>query len=137
MPKNDDESSAQIRHRVLDAAQRIVIHEIAGGADHEEVTDVLIEDDFGRSPRISTTDDNGKRMLFLCGFRAAGGDGLARADFALSESLVAGLQATESLIWSDGWSGLDSAAIAQPLRAMAAIKVSLQGFSFIIERETD
>src|SRR5512133_3088760 len=105
MSKNNDESRSKMIHRVLDAPKRIVIHQIAGRADDEEVPNVLIENDFGRRPRISAAHNNGKWMLVLRGFRAAGGDRFAGTHFALGESLVAGLQATESLIGSDGWRG--------------------------------
>src|SRR5882724_2309791 len=104
MPENNDESCSKMVHCVLDAPQRMIIHQVAGSADDEEVPDALIKNYFGRRPRISAPDDDGKGMLFLRGFGAAGGDGLARANFVLSKSLVAGFQATESLIGSDGWS---------------------------------
>jgi hypothetical protein len=65
MPQNDDETCAKMLDRVLDATQGIIIHQIAGRADDEEVPDVLIENDFGRRPRIGASNDNGKRMLFL------------------------------------------------------------------------
>ena len=105
MPENNDESCSKMVHCVLDAPQRMIIHQVAGSADDEEVPDALIKNYFGRRPRISAPDDDGKGMLFLRGFGAAGGDGLARADFVLSKSLVARLQTTDSLIGSDGWSG--------------------------------
>src|SRR6266550_8531389 len=103
MPKNNDESCSKMVDCVLDAAQRIVIHQIAGRANDEEVPDVLIENDFGRGARISAADDDGKRMLVLRGFRAARGDRFASAHFALSKALVAGLQTTKSLVGCHGW----------------------------------
>ena len=102
VPKNNDESCSKMIHRVLDTAQRIVIHQITSRTNHKEISDALIKNDFGCRPRISATDDDGKWMLVLRGFRATGGDGLAGAHFALSEALVAGLQAAESLVGCNG-----------------------------------
>ena len=89
-------------HRVLDASQGVVVNLSAGCADDKEVSDVLIKDDLGRRPRISATDNNGKRMLILRRFRAASGNRFADAHFALSKAIVAGLQAGESLIGRNG-----------------------------------
>ena len=75
MPENNNESCSKVAYRVLDASQRIVIHQVAGRPDNEEVTDALIENDFRPRPRICATHDNCKWMLVLCCLRAAlGGD---------------------------------------------------------------
>src|SRR6266446_673905 len=103
MPENNDEPCSKMVYRVLDASQRIVIHQITGCADDEEVSDVLIKNDFGRRPRISAPHDDREWMLVLRGCRTTSGDGLAGADFTLGEARVAGLQATQSLIGSDRW----------------------------------
>ena len=58
MPKNNDESCSKMVHRVLDAAERIVIYQIAGRANDEEISDVLIKDDFRRGPRISAANND-------------------------------------------------------------------------------
>src|SRR3977135_1185982 len=98
MPENNDESCSKMLHRVLDAPQRMIIHQISGRANDEEVTNGLIKNNFGRRARISASDNDGKRMLVLRGFGAAGGGRLARADLASSKSLVARLQTAESII---------------------------------------
>ena len=76
---------AEMFYCVLDAAQGIIIDQISGGPDDKKVPDALIEDDFGSGPRISASDDDGKRMLRLRGGGAARGHRLARAHFTLSE----------------------------------------------------
>ena len=87
--------------RVLDAAEGVIIHQIARGADDEELPDALIEDDLRRGPRICASHNDGKRMLRLRGGRTALGDRLARAHLALSEALVPGLQTAEGLVGGD------------------------------------
>jgi hypothetical protein len=92
-------------HRILNAAQGIIIDQISGGPNDKKVTDALIEDYFGRSPRIRASHNDGKRMLRLRSGGAALSHRLARAHLALSESLVPSLQTAESLIGRDRWSG--------------------------------
>jgi hypothetical protein len=87
-----------VAYRVLDAAQRIIIYEIAGCADDEEVPDALIENNFRRCARIGATDDDRKGVLVLRSFRAASGDRLAGAYFAAGKALVARFQSRESVI---------------------------------------
>ena len=101
MPENNDEPDAEMFDPVLDTAQRIVIHQIARRPNDEKIPDILIEDDFGRGPRIGASDNNGERMLRLRRFRAARRDRFARAYFTGREPLVAGLQTTESVIGCD------------------------------------
>src|SRR3977135_3030817 len=69
--KNNDETDAQMLDRVFDTAKSVVIDQIAGRADDNEVANVLIEDDLGCGPRISASDNDGKWMMRLRRFRAA------------------------------------------------------------------
>src|SRR5438477_13040703 len=48
VPKNDNESCSKMVHCVLNTSQPILIHQIAGRADNEEVTNGLIKNDLGR-----------------------------------------------------------------------------------------
>ncbi len=48
---------------IFDAAETMVVRKIACGADHKEVADVLVEDEFRRGAGIGATDHNGERML--------------------------------------------------------------------------
>ena len=98
MPENNDESCAKIRHPVFDSAQRIVIHQIPGGPDNEEISDTLIENNFRRGARIGATDYNGKWMLVLCRFCAPCRDRFAGAFLTIGESFVARFQSGEGVV---------------------------------------
>ena len=63
--QNDNQACAQVRHRVLDAAQGMVVDQIASGANDEKITKVLVEDQLGRSAGIGACDNDGERMLRL------------------------------------------------------------------------
>jgi hypothetical protein len=101
MAEDNYESGAEMLHRVLDAAQRIVIDQIAGDANDKQVSDALVEDDFGSGPRIRASYDDGERLLPLGGGGTARGNRLARAHLALREALIPGRQTAESLIGGD------------------------------------
>src|SRR6266436_2919898 len=63
--ENHDQARAQVRHCVLDAAQRMVVDQIPSRANDEKVTQVLIEDQLGRSAGIGASENDGERVLFL------------------------------------------------------------------------
>src|SRR5260370_29726973 len=65
MTQNYDQACARVRHRVFDAAQRVVVDQIASRANDEKVTQVLVEDQLGRSAGISASDNDGERVLCL------------------------------------------------------------------------
>lgn len=48
---------------VFDAAQLQIADEVARCADHEEVAQAFIEDDFGRNTAIRAADNHCKRVL--------------------------------------------------------------------------
>ena len=50
MAEDNDEPDAQMFDRVLDTPKRIVIYQISGSPNDEEVPDSLVEDNFGGRP---------------------------------------------------------------------------------------
>ena len=56
MTQNYNQARAQVRDPVFDGAQRIVVDQIARRANDEKVTQVLIEDQLGRSAGIIQAD---------------------------------------------------------------------------------
>ena len=85
MPEHDDEPRAKVLHRVFNAAQRVIIHEVARRAHNKQVADVLVEDDFRRRARIRAANDDGKRMLSLGSLRAARRGRFARLTVAFAK----------------------------------------------------
>ena len=61
--EHDDEPRAEPRRRELDAAHLRRCDDVAGNADHEQIAETLIEDDFGRHARIGTAEDDRERHL--------------------------------------------------------------------------
>src|SRR5438876_10728365 len=79
MTQDHDQARAQVRDCVFDAAQRMVVDQIASRANDEKVTQVLVEDQLRRNARIGASDDDGERVLRLrrlrptrCGWLALG-----------------------------------------------------------------
>jgi hypothetical protein len=56
MTQNYNQARAQVRHPVFDGAQRMVVDQIARRANDEKVTQVLVEDQLGRSAGIIQAD---------------------------------------------------------------------------------
>src|ERR1700719_3599232 len=65
MTQNHDQACAQVRDSVLDGAQRMVVDQIASRANNEKVTQVLVEDQLGRSARIGASENDGEGVLLL------------------------------------------------------------------------
>ena len=63
--QDDDQPRAEMVDGIFNAPQAMVVDQVAGRADHEQVADVLVEDQFRRGPRVGTTDDDRKGMLGL------------------------------------------------------------------------
>ena len=102
--ENNDQTHAEMFDRVFDAAQSVVIDEVAGVPNHEKVPDVLVEDDFWRCAGVCATEDDGKRMLRLCGLRTLGRRGLAFGDFAAGKTGITLFEFGERDIRADGGS---------------------------------
>src|SRR5262245_55502214 len=66
MAQYEHQRSVQDGHGVLDAAQHLCTDCVPGGADNEEVTETLIEDDLGGQPRVRTAEDHCEGIL-ACG----------------------------------------------------------------------
>ena len=107
--ENDYQTHAEMFDRVLDAAQSVVIDDVAGVPNHEKVSDVLIEDDFWRCAGVCAAEDDGKRMLRLGGLRTLGRRGLACGNFAAGKTGITVFKFGERGIRADGgraeWSG--------------------------------
>jgi len=73
---------------VLNAAEGVIIYEIACGTHDKQIANSLIENDFGRRAGIRATDNNCEWMLSLRRCRALLCGWFARTDFVLAEALV-------------------------------------------------
>ena len=104
--KNDHQTHAEMFDRILDAAQSVVIDEVAGVPNHEKVPDVLVEDDFWRCAGICAAENDGKRMLCLGGLCTLGRRGLAFGDFAAGKTGITLFEFSERGICADGRSFL-------------------------------
>src|SRR5438034_6672564 len=101
---NNDETGAEMVHCVFDAAETVVIDQVACGADHEKVADVVIEDEFGRSARVGAAHYDGKGALRLRGFRSFGGIRFALRHLMGGETGIAFLEIGERGLDTDGGS---------------------------------
>ena len=63
MPKHHDQRRVENLHRVFEAGETIVIDEIAGETNDEEITGRLIESKLWRDARVGAAQDRGDRML--------------------------------------------------------------------------
>ena len=98
---NNDETGAEMVHCVFDAAETVVIDQVARGADHEKVADVVIEDEFRRGARVGAGDDDGKGALRLRGFGSFGGVRFALRHLMGGETGVALFKVREGGIGTD------------------------------------
>src|SRR6266581_6575665 len=89
MTQNHYQACAQVRDCVFDTAQRMVVDQIARGADHEKVPDVLVEDDFGSCAGVRAAENNGERVLLLGCLCAPGGGGFALGYLTRGKSEIA------------------------------------------------
>ena len=55
--------AATVSHRVFDAAQSVLVHQIPGGANHEQLAQIGIKEEFRTGPGVCAADDDGIRML--------------------------------------------------------------------------
>ena len=79
----------------------MIINKVAGIPDHEEVANVLIEDDLGRSTGIRAADDDGKGVLSLRGFGSFCGSLLGGRDFASGKAGISFLEFCERVLRAD------------------------------------
>ena len=63
MAEHHNEACSEVFDRVFNAAQGVIVDQIAGIPGHKKIPDVLIEDNLGRSARIGADHNNGERML--------------------------------------------------------------------------
>ena len=74
MAEDNHQTGAKVFNRVLDASQRVVVHKVSRGTDHEKIAQILIKNDLRGCARIGASDYHGKGVLGLGG----GGAGLGR-----------------------------------------------------------
>jgi hypothetical protein len=60
---DDEQRRVQVFGRVLDARKDGIVGDVARDADGKQVTETLIEDDFGWHPRVGAAQDHGVRVL--------------------------------------------------------------------------
>ena len=89
MAQHDNEAGTEVFDRVFDAAQGVLIDQVASRADHKKVAEVLVENNFRRSAGVGTTQDDGKRVLRLGDFSSFGGGGLAGGNLAVGKAIIA------------------------------------------------
>ena len=70
--EDDNKASVKPGSRELDAADLRGRDDVAGDADDEEVTEALVEDEFGWDPGIGASQDDGKWLLRRGEFDATG-----------------------------------------------------------------
>src|SRR3954469_25351647 len=72
MPQYQNQFCVEVFHCIFDAAQPVVIGDVARYADNEQVTQSLIKDKFGSDPRVGATEDYGEWMLTSFQFLTTG-----------------------------------------------------------------
>src|SRR5215475_12923574 len=99
VPQHQNQADTKVLDRVFDASPAFVVDDVACHAQYEEITESLVEYNFGRHTRIGATDDNGKRMLALCNFRATlcGLTGMLKATARVA--FIAFLEFGDGLCW--------------------------------------
>jgi hypothetical protein len=63
MAQNDHQAGAKLLCREFNAANLGRRHDVTGDADHEQIAETLIEDDFHGNARIGTAQHGGKGLL--------------------------------------------------------------------------
>ena len=63
--EDHDQRHPEHADAVLEGAQDGVVDDLAGGADHEDVAEAQVEDDFGGEPGVRAAEDDGERVLVL------------------------------------------------------------------------
>jgi hypothetical protein len=102
---DNDEAGAEMVHCVFDAAQSVIIDQVARSADHEKVANVVVEDEFGRGARVGAANYDCKGALRLCGFRSFGGVRFSLRHFMGGEAAVNLLEIGERGLGADRGSG--------------------------------
>src|SRR5438270_4185449 len=65
MTEHHNQARTQGRNAVFDGAQRMVVNQVARRANDKKLTQVLVEDQLGRSARIGAGHNDGERVLRL------------------------------------------------------------------------
>src|SRR5438034_6521848 len=100
MAEHQKQAGAQMIDRVLDAAQSFIVDHVSRHSHNKQVTEPLIEDNFGRHTRIGATDDGGERMLSLCQFRAPFRRLTGMLQIAARITAIAFLELRDCFTWS-------------------------------------
>ena len=65
LAEHDDDRDVEVLDGVVDAAERHAVGDVAGGADHEHLAQLLVEHQLGWHPGVGAGEDGGTRMLPL------------------------------------------------------------------------
>src|SRR5580765_3727125 len=101
--EHEHELHAEMVGGVLDAAQFVQRGHVAGDADHEQVSEALVEQGLERNARITAAENRGEGMLRAAEFGAPNGAGVWMLRVAGDESLVAGLEPRSGLGGRHRW----------------------------------
>lgn len=93
MAQHDNKARSELGSGELDAAYLRRLHNVAGYANDEQITQALIEYDLGRDTRVRTTEDNGEWFLSVREFPASPFDAHPVQRRVGNEALVALTQA--------------------------------------------
>ena len=106
MAQDDDQPRAEVVDGIFNAPQAMVVDQVAGRADHKQIADVLVKNQFRRGPRVGTTDDDRKRVLALGRLDPPGGRRLALAHRVGHKTCIARFEPGEGGIWADRGNGI-------------------------------
>src|SRR5262245_47109919 len=98
MTENDNESSTQVRHRILNAAQGVLVHDVARSADDKKIADIRVENDFGSGARIGAGKNDSEWVLGFLGFFALGRNRFSLRDVVAGKAGVAFFEFSERVI---------------------------------------
>src|SRR5438876_11138159 len=109
MTQDHDQARAQVRDCVFDAAQRMVVDQIPSRANDEKVTQVLVEDQLGRSAGIGASENDGERVLLLGCLCPARCGGFALGYLTRGKSEIASLSLARAASALTGAAGCSAA----------------------------
>jgi len=95
MAQNDDELSAQVIDRILDAGKGVIVENIARDANNKLIAQTLVEEHLRRSAGVGAAEDNRERPLALCQFRPTLGVLMRMLKLPSDKALVASLETRE------------------------------------------
>ena len=74
MPKNDDQFRSKVLDGILNTGENVIIDYVACHANHKQISQALVEQQFWRNTRIGAAENHRKRMLALASCLRRAGD---------------------------------------------------------------